>query len=78
MSDHEQIAQVAHQKWVNEWIASFFLRIAHSLIFGQKPSDLLGKPMSEFPALPMTPVTEVADVIVLAAMTPVTEVSDAL
>ena len=28
MSDHERIAQVAHQKWANEWIA-------HSLIFGQ-------------------------------------------
>ena len=23
MSDHEQIAQVAHQKWANEWIACF-------------------------------------------------------
>ena len=47
----EQIAQVAHQKWANEWIARFFERIAHSLIFGQKTSDSLGKPMSEFPAL---------------------------
>ena len=47
----EQIPQVAHQKWANEWIARFFERIAHSLIFGQKTSDLLGKPMSEFPAL---------------------------
>ena len=36
MSDHERIAQVAHQKWANEWIASFFERIAHSLFFGQK------------------------------------------
>ena len=44
MSDTEQIAQVAHKKWVNEWIA-------HSLIFGQKTSNSLGKPMSEFPAL---------------------------
>ena len=51
MSDREQIAQVAHQKWANEWIAHFFERIAHSLIFGQKTSDLLRKPMSEFPAL---------------------------
>ena len=51
MSDHEAIAQVAHQKWANEWITRFFNRIAHSLIFGQKMSDLLGKPMSKFPAL---------------------------
>ena len=50
MSDCERIAQVAHQKWANEWIAHFFERIAHSLIFGQKTSDLLGKPMSKFPA----------------------------
>ena len=32
-------------------MACFFERIAHSLIFGQKTSDLLGKSMSEFPAL---------------------------
>ena len=51
MSDHERIAQVAHQKWANERIARFFERIAHSLIFSQKTSDLLRKPMSEFPAL---------------------------
>ena len=51
MSDRERIAQVAHQKWANEWITRFFERIAHSLIFGQKISDSLGKPMSEFPAL---------------------------
>ena len=44
MSDCDRIAQVAHQKWANEWIA-------HSLIFRQKTSDLLGKPMSLFPAL---------------------------
>ena len=30
---------------------SFFERIVHSLIFVQKTSDLLGKPMSEFRAL---------------------------
>ena len=24
MSDHERISQVAHQKWANEWIATFF------------------------------------------------------
>ena len=51
VSDRERIAQVAHQKWANEWITHFFERIAHSLIFGQKTSDSLGKPMSEFPAL---------------------------
>ena len=47
----ERIAQVAHQKWANEWIAHFFEQIAHLLIFGQKTSDSLGKPMSKFPAL---------------------------
>ena len=46
MSEHERIAQVAHQKRANERIANFFERIAHSLIFGQKTSDSLGKPMS--------------------------------
>ena len=52
MSDREQIAQVAHQKWANEWIVHFLRKkIAHSLIFWQKTSDLLGKPMGEFPAL---------------------------
>ena len=49
MSDHE----VAQQKWANEWIAQFFERIAHSLSFGQKTSNLLRKPMSEFPSLNM-------------------------
>ena len=44
-------AQVAHQIGANEQIALFFEWIAHSLIFLQKTSDLLGKPMSEFPAL---------------------------
>ena len=42
MSDCERIAQVAHQKWANE-------RIAHSLIFSQKKSYSLRKPMSKFP-----------------------------
>ena len=50
MSDHERIAQVAHQKWANEWIPHFFEQIAHSLIFGQKTSYSLGNQMSEFPA----------------------------
>ena len=36
MSNHEQIAQVAHQKWANEQIASFFEQIAHMLIFWKK------------------------------------------
>ena len=61
MSDHEQFAQVAHQKWAtkselltkNEQIARFFERITHSLIFSQKTSDSLRKLMSEFPALPI-------------------------
>ena len=54
MIDRERITQVAHQKWVNEWMAHFFERIAHSLIFGQKMIDSLGKLMSEFPALELT------------------------
>ena len=54
MSDHERIAQVAHQKWANEWIAHFFERIAHLLIFGQKTSDSLRKLMSKFKALVIT------------------------
>ena len=51
MSDCEWIPQVAHQKWAKEWIAHFFEQIALSLIFGQKTSDSLGKPMIAFPAL---------------------------
>ena len=51
MSEHERIAQVANQKWANERIACFFEQIAYLLIFSQKTSDLLRKPMSEFPAL---------------------------
>ena len=50
----ERIAQVAHQKKANEWITHFFERIAHSLIFSQKTSNSLRKPMSEFPALSIT------------------------
>ena len=53
LTKNERIAQVAHQKWANEWIAHFFEQIAHSLIFGQKTSNSLGNPMSEFPALLM-------------------------
>ena len=51
MTNHEQIAQVAHKKWVNEQIARFFEWIAHSLIFSQKTSDSLRKLKSEFPTL---------------------------
>ena len=61
----EWIAQVARQKWEtmsdllrlltkNEQMSEslvFFERIAHLLIFSQKTSDSLIKPMSEFPAL---------------------------
>ena len=36
ISDREQIAQVAHQKLANEWIACFLTKL---LIFGQKTSD---------------------------------------
>ena len=31
-SNHERFAQVAHQKWANEWIARFLEWIAHSRI----------------------------------------------
>ena len=54
MSDREQIAQVAHQKLANEWIAHIFELITHSLIFAQKASDSLEKPISKFPALMKT------------------------
>ena len=54
MSDCERIVQVAHQKLANECIACFVEQIAHLLSLGQKKSDSLGKPMSEFPALPLT------------------------
>ena len=51
MSDHEQIAQVAHKKWANEPIAHFLKQIPHQLIFSQKTSDWLRKLMSKFPTL---------------------------
>ena len=41
----EQIAHVAHLKWIT------MSKLLRSLIFLQKTSDLLRKPMSEFPAL---------------------------
>ena len=45
----EWIAQFAHQKWatMGDSLRSF----GYSLIFSQKTSDLLRKPMREFPAL---------------------------
>ena len=51
MSDHERNPQFALQKWVKVRIPRFFEQIAHSLIFLQKTSDSLRKPMSEFPTL---------------------------
>ena len=36
MSDREQIAQVAHQKWANEWIAIFLSESLISSFFGKK------------------------------------------
>ena len=62
----EQIAQVAHQKWVtmsdllslltkNDWPwanrSGRSLKMSESLIFSQKTSDSLRKPMGKFPAL---------------------------
>ena len=52
MNDHEQFAQVTHQKWANRRIARFFEQIAYLLIFSQKTSDSLRKLLSKFPALP--------------------------
>ena len=54
LTNNERIAQVAHQKWANERITPFFEWITHLLIFSQKKSNSLRKPMSEFPALPFT------------------------
>ena len=65
MSGHEQFAHIAQRKWVivskslraltkNEPMSEsliFFCKLLRSLIFGRKKSDLLKKPMSEFPAL---------------------------
>ena len=36
MSDRERIAQVAHQKWANEWIAQFFKQIVIRSFLGKK------------------------------------------
>ena len=59
MSDHERIAQVAQQKWANERIARLFKQIAQSLIFGQKTSDWLRKPISKFPVLMLTKIENI-------------------
>ena len=50
MTDHERIAQVAHQKWANEWIARFFERIAHALIFSQKNKRFAQKTDERIPS----------------------------
>ena len=36
MSDCEQIAQVAHQRWANEWIANFFSKLLIRSFLGKK------------------------------------------
>ena len=68
MSNHERFAHFTQRKWaiVSESLSSLtknecmnellivFKQIAHSLIFGQKKSYSLGKPMSKFPALAAT------------------------
>ena len=36
MSDREQIAQVAHQKWAKEWIAHFLSKSLIRLFLGKK------------------------------------------
>ena len=46
-----RLASSVRQLTKNERIAHFFERIAHSLIFWQKTSDLLGNQMSKFPGL---------------------------
>ena len=53
LTKNERFAQDAHQKWANEPIAHFFVRLAHTVNsnFSQKKSDLLRIPMSEFPTL---------------------------
>ena len=43
MSDCEQFAQVAHDKWANEQIALFSEQITYLLICSQKTSDSLNK-----------------------------------
>ena len=36
ISDREQIAQIAHQKWANEWIARFFSKSLMRSFLGKK------------------------------------------
>ena len=69
MGNCKQFAQVANQKWAtvskslrlltkNEQMSeSLFLANCLFAYFLQKTSDLLRKPMSEFPTLPATTVT---------------------
>ena len=68
MSNHERFAQVTHQNRAimreslrsltkNEKMSELLIFLSentHSLIFGQKTSDLLGNQLSEFPALSLT------------------------
>ena len=65
MCDYEQIAQIPHQKWVNERIACFFERIAHSLIISQKNERFAQKLIREFPtlriALKLLPIWRICD-----------------
>ena len=55
LKSNERFAQVAQRKWaiVSESLRSLTKneQITHSLIFGQKTSDLLGNQVSEIPAL---------------------------
>ena len=45
MSDREGIAQVAHQKWVNEWIPCFFHFWAKNERFARKTDDWILSPV---------------------------------
>ena len=54
MSDHERswVYRSGHSPKMSKWVNhNFFERIARLLIFGQKTSNSLRKPMSKFPAL---------------------------
>ena len=51
MSDHERIAQVAHQKWANEQITHFLSESLICSLFWHKTSNSLRNWMSKFPTL---------------------------
>ena len=51
MSDHERIAQVAHQKWANEQITHFLSKSLICSLFWHKTSNSLRNWMSKFPTL---------------------------